>query len=276
MNEDSSVIKKTETLIDDFVDLWRRRPKVCVLVVAIVVLPTLIAAIGIPHLRASLAKVTAERDKAQLRLAPFLATANRHFENLPEDKRLDSLSKKLDGMLATVQHGDRSILTKLESIGNAVDAMNEPMKQPINQPIASATATVILNIKSDANLNARYMDSGGYAAFGQGNTAVLQASSHESWANQIGNSTVRYRGVFTMPATSPAAGKPLDYLLRSRYIQTEFLQMPTNSLITGGQVIFVVNDSIRLEFAVPEQTSKERQVFIRDLTKGMKPLASNQ
>jgi hypothetical protein len=42
------------------------------------------------------------------------------------------------------------------------------------------------------------------------------------------------------------------------------------------KVIFVVNDSVRLEFAVPEQRSKERQVFIRNLAEGMKPLTSNK
>ena len=271
MNEKSSVIKKTETLIDDLIDLWRRRPRICVLVVIIVILPTLIAAIGIPRLKSSLTKVEAERDKAQLQLAPFLATANLHFQDLPEDKRLDGLSEKLDGMLATVQHGDRSILTKLDTIGDAVDSINQPKKQPI----ASATATVVLTIRSDAKLNSHFMGSNGYAIFGRGNSALLQASSHESWGNQIGNSTVRYRGVFTMPADSTAVGKPIESLKQAQYIQAEFGAMPTNSLITGGKVIFVVNDSVRLEFAVPEQRSDERRVFIRNLTEGMKPLASN-
>jgi len=52
--------------------------------------------------------------------------------------------------------------------------------------------------------------------------------------------------------------------------------MPTNSLVTSGKVIFVVNDSVRLEFAIPQQQSVDRRVFVRNLAKGMKPLASNK
>ena len=160
------------------------------------------------------------------------------------------------------------------SLKKIVDRLEQ--QDPLRQPIASATATVVLTIQSDAEVNSHFMDRGGYAVIAQSNAALLQASSHESWGNQLGNSVVRYRGVFTMPADSSAVGKPIEFLRHADYIQTEFLKMPTNSLVTGGKVIFVINDSTRLEFAVPEQRSDERRVFIRDLTEGMKPLASNQ
>ncbi|MDO9537755.1 MAG: hypothetical protein Q7J68_05515 [Thermoplasmata archaeon] len=160
------------------------------------------------------------------------------------------------------------------SLKKIVDRLEQ--QNPLRQPIASATATVILRIQSDANISSHFMDRGGYAAIAQGGTTLLQASSHESWGNQLGNSNVQYRGVFTMPADSPAVGKPIDFLRQASYVQLEFMKMPTNSLVTGGKVIFVLNDSTRLEFEVPEQRSDDRRVFVRNLADGMKQLASNQ
>ncbi len=159
------------------------------------------------------------------------------------------------------------------SLKKIVDRLEQ--QNPLRQAIASATATVVLTIQSDVAVNSHFIDRGGYAAIAQGNTALLRASSHESWGNQLGDGIVRYRGVFTMPADSSAVGKPIEFLRHADYIQMEFLKMPTNSLVTGGKVIFVINDSTRLEFAVPEQRCDERRVFVKDLTEGMKPLTSN-
>ncbi len=39
MNTDKSVVKKTETAIDDFFDLWKRRKVVCIFVIIIIILP---------------------------------------------------------------------------------------------------------------------------------------------------------------------------------------------------------------------------------------------
>lgn len=73
----------------------------------------------------ALRKAEAKRDKAEMRLAPFLATANQHFQDVPEDKRLNTLSQKFDSMLATVQHGDQNILLKLKSIESAVGSLSQ-------------------------------------------------------------------------------------------------------------------------------------------------------
>jgi len=115
----------------------------------------------------------------------------------------------------------------------------------------------------------------GYVAIAQGSSTLLQASSHESWGNQLGNGIIRYRGVFTMPADSSAVGKPIQFLKQGQYLQIEFAKMPENSLVTEGKVIFVLNDLTRLAFDIPEQKSDARRVFVRDLSPGMKPLAFN-
>jgi len=147
---------------------------------------------------------------------------------------------------------------------------------PLRQAIATATATVALTIQSDAEGNTYSAHQGGYAAFGRGNTVLLKALAIDSWRKQLGNGVVRYHSVFSMPADSPGVGEPIEVLKQAEYIQTEFKTMPTNSLVTGGTVVFVMNNSVRLEFIVPEQRCPDRRVFIRSLAEGMKPLASNK
>jgi hypothetical protein len=163
-----------------------------------------------------------------------------------------------------------------EEINTSLKKIIERLEQqdPLRQPIASCTATVTAFVKSDEKVNAHFIDRGGYIAIAQGSSAFLQASSHESWGNQLGNGIIRYRGVFTMPADSSAVGKPIQFIKEGQYIQIEFAKMPEKSLVTKGKVIFVLNDLTRLEFDIPEQHCEKRRIFIRDLAEGMKPLAS--
>lgn len=53
--------------------------------------------------RSALADTKSERDKYQIQLAPFLATANQSFSNAPPDKRLDLLIEKMDKVMNTVR-----------------------------------------------------------------------------------------------------------------------------------------------------------------------------
>ncbi len=114
MSAEKSIIGKTETALDDIIDLWKRRKPVCVLVLIVVFLPTAFTlyqqAIAVPRLKSKataldteMQKAERERDKAQIRLAPFLAAANQSFSNAPPDKRLDLLFIKMDDMLTKVQ-----------------------------------------------------------------------------------------------------------------------------------------------------------------------------
>ena len=165
-----------------------------------------------------------------------------------------------------------------EEINTSLKKIIERLEQqdPLRQSIASCTATVIVYIKSEEAVSSHFMDRGGYVAIAQGSSALIRASSHESWGNQMGNGVVRYRGVFSMPADSSAVGKPIQFLKEGQYLQVEFAKMPENSIVTEGKVIFVLNDITRLEFEIPEQTSAERRVFVRDLSLGMEPLAFQQ
>lgn len=208
---------------------------------------------------------------------PQIATLNSENRELRRDLRqLESENKGLRETVAPLiaraanEFPGEEINTSLKKIVDRLEKQN-----PLRQPIVSATATVVLMIESDANVSTHFMDRGGYAVFGRGQSVLLTASSHESWGNQTGEGEVRYEAIFTMPADDSAVGKPIEFLREANHIQTEFLEMPASSLVTGGKVIFVINDSTHLRFSIPQQLSDERRVFIRDLAEGMKPLAAS-
>lgn len=95
-----------------------------------------------------LRKAEAERRTADTRLAPFLAAADEHFRDVPKVERLSALSKKLDGMMASVQRGDQSILLKLDTIGDAVEALNKRQSPPGDRSIPPTVAkTMTLSLK---------------------------------------------------------------------------------------------------------------------------------
>jgi len=257
---DTPWAKRLSDEIDAFCHLWKNRRWLAVLFIFIVIGVCAFSSVGWFQRGKEIDRLTSEnkdikRDLRQVEsenkglretVAPLIARAAKEF---PGEEINISLKKIVD---------------RLEA------------QRPARQPIASATATVVLTIKSDDNVSAHFMGQGGFAAFGQGNIPLLLTSSHESWGSQIGNSTIQYTGTFTMPADSPAVGKPIEFLKQAGYVQAEFNAMPSNSLITGGKIIFVINNSTRLEFSIPEQRSDGRRVSVRDLGKGLQPLVSNQ
>ncbi len=48
--------------------------------------------------------------------------------------------------------------------------------------------------------------------------------------------------------------------------------MPENSTVVGGKAIFVINNTLHLEFQIPAQKADQQSVFVRDLSSGMKAL----
>lgn len=120
MNEKQSIVKKTESALDDLLDLWSRRKLVCIIVLAVIILPagfTLYQQIvSVPKLKSQISTIEAQkreaeqkRDKAELRLAPFLAAAESRFPNTPADERLDLLLSRLDKAINDVQSAARKV-----------------------------------------------------------------------------------------------------------------------------------------------------------------------
>lgn len=121
MNIEQSIVKKTESALDDLMDLWRRRKLVCIIVIFVIIFPACFALyqqiVSIPKLKAQVNKLESQkneaeqkRDKAEIQLAPFLAVAERRFPNSPENERLDLLLPKLDKAINDVQRAARKVL----------------------------------------------------------------------------------------------------------------------------------------------------------------------
>ena len=87
--------------------MWHRRKIVCCIVIVIIIVPisftTYQQFVAVPRLKNKVSsletekgKVEKERDKAELKLAPFLAAAERSFPNTPSEESLDLLLKRID------------------------------------------------------------------------------------------------------------------------------------------------------------------------------------
>lgn len=134
MNENQSIIKRTESARDDFIDLWKRRPVICTLVLAILIaasacsiylkfhrIPKLELRIDykvkeISQLKKEREEALEARDKAELQLGPFFLAAERSFPKAPVDQRLDLLMDKFDEM-ATAEKQEKmlAILERMQS-----------------------------------------------------------------------------------------------------------------------------------------------------------------
>lgn len=120
MNEERSIVRKTESAIDDLLDLWRRRKLVCVIILFVIVFPAGFSLyqkyVAVPKLEEEVSALQTakseaeqERDKAELQLAPFLAAAEQRFPDSPADERLDLLLDKLDKAITDVQSAARKV-----------------------------------------------------------------------------------------------------------------------------------------------------------------------
>lgn len=120
MNEQHSIVKKTESALDDLLDLWRRRKFVCIIVLVVIILPagfTLYQQlVAVPKLKTQISglesgkqKAERERDKAELQLAPFLATAKARFPDAPPEKRLELLLNRMEQAVSEVQNAARRV-----------------------------------------------------------------------------------------------------------------------------------------------------------------------
>ena len=67
-------------------------------------------------------------------------------------------------------------------------------------------------------------------------------------------------------------GKPLSFLKDSEYIQIDFGMMPSDSSVLEGDVICIINNSVRLKFAIPPQKLLNNRIFIRDLSESLQVL----
>jgi len=136
---------------------------------------------------------------------------------------------------------------------------------PAAQPIRTGTVTIEVVAQSTDQINATFMDRGGYVAFGNGNDALLVLSGTESRAAQDGQGEVVWRGVFEMDVSDPSVGKPVRYLLGAEYLQINFAKLPQGTRIKRGIAVVTINSAVRLEIPVPEQQMSDDRIFVRGL-----------
>ena len=187
------------------------------------------------ELKRDLRQVEAENTSLRDTVAPLINQAVREF---PGEEITEALKK---------------IVARLES------------EDPLKKLIASASATVEISIESDKQINTHYADRGGYLAFAKGSDAILVCEADHSYARQTGKGEVIYRGVFHMPATDSAVGKPIKFLEDAEYLQISFLKIPKNSSVVSGKAIIVVNGSQRFEFPVPPQKMQEDLILVQGI-----------
>jgi hypothetical protein len=128
---------------------------------------------------------------------------------------------------------------------------------PFRQPINAASATVELIVNSGEQINAHFMDSGGYLIFAKDQKAILTVSSQDSWVRQLGDDRVLYRAIFNMDVNDSAAGKPVNTLAESEYVQIFFHQIPKDKKVLNGKAVCTLNNEIRFEIDIPEQMPEQ-------------------
>lgn len=165
MRNEKTPVKQFEASVDDFHDLWKRRKALCILFLLIMVLPSLFVSYReffvVPSLKSSILKLQEEnqkmekqRDKAELQLAPFLATAQARFPDAPPDKRLELLLERMERAIQDVTNaanylGKPRVLSP-SLISNLVSRLKTPatLKAQIVSPVGdSESLSLALQIK---------------------------------------------------------------------------------------------------------------------------------
>ncbi len=136
--------------------------------------------------------------------------------------------------------------------GNQVDTIL-PFRQPIN--VASATVEIIVD--SSEQINTHYMDRGGYLIFAKEQKAMLTMASQDSWARQLGDERVLYKAIFNMDVNDSAAGKPVNNLTESDYVQIFFHKIPKGKKVLSGKAVCTLNNEIRFEIDISEQMPEQ-------------------
>ncbi len=163
----------------------------------------------------------------------------------------------LEKYTGSEQEALRKFAQELEDLKNYVN--------PLKKPIAFATAEVEVKIKSDEQVNTRYMGRGGYLAFVKNRQIVLITSHDESTARQNGKGEVVYMGNFNIQTErSINIGKPVETLQASDIIQIKFLKIPEGSEVVGGKATVIINGDMRFEFEISPQQMKD-VIIIRNI-----------
>lgn len=184
-------------------------------------------------------------------------------------KRLSAKVKEKKGLLTVLGAGGKVIAIALVIYLANAAYWSRTVKQLLppasEKPINTCDATVELVIESQDTRNTHFMSKGGYLAFGKGNQPVLVTAAPDSWGRPVAPNEYLFRGLFKMDASSSAAGKPVNILRDAEYVQVTFLESPENFRLIRGKAVCIFNSEVRIPIEFPEQDSKDRNVYLRDM-----------
>ncbi len=163
-------------------------------------------------------------------------------------------------------------LPKFNLFGNKYQGANLETENTRDKPIVVASATVEVKITSDWDFNGRVTNGKAALAFVKGAKPLLITSTIGYAASQTGNNEVIYKARLDMDAKDSAVGNPTSFLKDTDYIQIEFGNMPPDSSVLEGDVICIINNSVRLEFSIPPQKLVNNRIFIRNLSESLRVL----
>ena len=143
---------------------------------------------------------------------------------------------------------------------------------PAAQPIRTGTVTIDLVVESAENINADYMDRGGYFAFCRGQDALMILAATESRARQTGNGEVAWRGIFNLDVTHQSVGRPVRFLRDAEYAQIGFANLAAKSHIRRGLAVVTINSAVRLEIPIPEQQMVDDKILVQGIAQYLEGL----
>lgn len=202
----------------------------------------------IEKLQSSLRQAEFENTSLKQTIAPLLAQAAKEF---PGEEINSSLEK---------------IVAQLEKTN------------PLEQPIVTASASVELLAENNSSTQSvNFMDRGGYAVFVADRKPMLMMRSSQS-RKVCREDGTRWLGEFSMPAGDVAAGQPVKTLGAAQHIQVHFAKLEPQSRILGGNLVLVLNGSVRLQFEIPAQVTTDKDAIIHgsSFSAGIARLKSNE
>jgi hypothetical protein len=192
------------------------------------------------------------------------------------ERRINNLKEKELQIIETARiETERNLNYQIDTLGsnlsNSIDEIEELKKKtayvdPYTQPIQIGIATVYIIVQSNEQLNANYMDAGGYLAFKQGNNEMLMLSNDESEVRTILPGKLSFKVVFNLDINHPNIGKKLTFLKDAEYLQIYFDPVNKDYNVIEGKAICTFNGNARIEFNIPKQTMQNKLVFVRNIS----------
>jgi hypothetical protein len=151
-----------------------------------------------------------------------------------------------------------------KTVRTSLTTLTERMDEakPNRQPIRTATATIEIALEqSDTShpeslqfdVKARDMGCPSVMSLMSGTETVLTLSSPDCFFRKQRNGEVVYWAVVTMDPSDSASGKPVSSLASADSIRASIHLIRGNNRITRGRALITVNNSTRMEVAVPPQ-----------------------